>query len=51
MCLLGFLCDFARVCLCVCVCLSVCALDFLSVDLWECLCANMFNCVFVGYCV
>ena len=38
-CLLGFLCEVARVYLCVCVFESVCVFDFVSVYLWECLCA------------
>ena len=46
MCLLGFLCEVARVylCVCVCVCLSVCVcvFDFVSVYLWECLVAGVF---------
>ena len=41
MCLLGFLCEVARVYLCVCVFECVCVFDFVSVHLWECLGAGV----------
>ena len=42
MCLLGFLCEVARVCLCFCVFECVYVFDFVSVYLWECLGAGVF---------
>ena len=42
MCLLGFLCEVARVYLCVYVFECVCVFDFVSVYLWECLGAGVF---------